>query len=47
VDEFADHVFKELESGGIEIAHGTAQIASQASREQLDAIYQKMNSSFH
>jgi uncharacterized oxidoreductase len=47
VDEFADHVFKELENGGIEIAYGTAQIASQASREQLDAIYEKMNSSFH
>lgn len=47
VDEFADHVFNELESGSIEIAYGTAQTASQASRETLDAIYQNMNSSFH
>ena len=47
VDEFADHVFKELEAGSIEIAYGTAHTASQASRETLDAIYQNMNSSFH
>jgi uncharacterized oxidoreductase len=47
VDEFADHVFKELEEGSIEIAYGTAQMASQASRETLDEIYQNMNSSFH
>jgi uncharacterized oxidoreductase len=47
VDEFADHVFAELEQGSIEIAYGTAQTASQASRETLDAIYQNMNSSFH
>ena len=47
VDEFADHVFDELESGSIEISYGTAHAASQASRETLDAIYQNMNSSFH
>jgi uncharacterized oxidoreductase len=47
VDEFADHVFDELGSGSIEIAYGSAQAASQASRETLDAIYQNMNSSFH
>ena len=47
VDEFADHVFSELEQGSIEIAYGTAHIASQASRETLDEIYQNMNSSFH
>jgi len=47
VDEFADHVFEELEQGSIEIAYGTAQMASQASRETLDEIYQNMNSSFH
>jgi len=47
VDEFADHVFAELEQGSIEIAYGTAQMASQASRETLDEIYQNMNSSFH
>jgi uncharacterized oxidoreductase len=47
VDEFADHVFNELEQGSIEIAYGTAHAASQASRETLDEIYQNMNSSFH
>lgn len=47
VDEFADHVFNELENGSIEIAYGSAQTASQASRETLDEIYQNMNSSFH
>ena len=47
VDEFADHVFKELDTDSIEIAYGTAQTASRASRETLDAIYQNMNSSFH
>lgn len=47
VDEFADHVFKELENGSTEVAYGTAQAASQASRETLDAIYQNLNSSFH
>lgn len=47
VDEFADHVFKELEAGSNEIAFGTALTASQASRESLNAIHEKMNSSFH
>jgi uncharacterized oxidoreductase len=46
VDEFADHVFSELESGSIEIAYGTAKTAREASREALDAIYQNMNASF-
>jgi uncharacterized oxidoreductase len=47
VDEFADHVFNEMEAGSIEIAYGSAHAASQASRETLDEIYQNMNSSFH
>jgi len=46
VDEFADHVFAELEAGSVEIAYGTALAASQASRESLGAIYERMNSSF-
>jgi uncharacterized oxidoreductase len=46
VDEFADHVIKELEAGSAEIAYGTALTASQASRESLDAIYERMNSAF-
>lgn len=47
VDEFADHVFREMEAGSIEIAYGSAHAASRASRETLDEIYQNMNSSFH
>lgn len=47
VDEFADHVFAELEKGEIEIAYGTALTASQASRDELNSIYERMNSAFH
>ena len=47
VDEFADHVFAGLEKGEIEIAFGTALAASRASRDELDSIYERMNSSFH
>jgi uncharacterized oxidoreductase len=47
VDEFADYVFTELEAGNREIAYGTALNASQASREDLDAIYERMNSQFY
>ena len=47
VDEFADHVFAELEKGQLEIAYGTALAASKASRAELDVIYERMNSSFH
>jgi uncharacterized oxidoreductase len=46
VDEFADHVFLELDAGKIETAYGTAFSASRASREELDAIYERMNSAF-
>jgi len=46
VDEFADHVFAELEKGESEIAFGTALNASRASREELDVIFKKMNSAF-
>lgn len=46
VDEFADHVFAELEKGEIEVAYGTALAASQASRDELDKIYKMMNSRF-
>jgi len=46
VDEFADHVFSELGSGKSEIAYGTALAASQASRSELDSIYERMNGSF-
>jgi len=46
VDEFANHVFSELDGGKIETAFGTAFTASQASREELNAIYERMNSAF-
>jgi uncharacterized oxidoreductase len=47
VDEFADHVFTGLVNGDSEIAYGTALAGSRASREQLDAIFQQLNQSFH
>jgi uncharacterized oxidoreductase len=47
VDEFADHVFAELEKGEFEIGYGTALTASRASRDELDLIYERMNSSLH
>ena len=46
VDEFANYVFSELEAGKSEIAYGTALAASQASRSELDSIYERMNGSF-
>lgn len=45
VDEFADAIFAGLEEGKTEVAYGTAAGASRASREQLDAIFLKMNDS--
>jgi len=47
VDEFADHVFAELEKGETEIAYGTAITASRASREDLNIIFEHMNEAFH
>jgi uncharacterized oxidoreductase len=43
LDEFADSVFERLGRGDLEIAYGTAESASRASREQLDAIFERMN----
>jgi uncharacterized oxidoreductase len=43
VDEFADHVFAELEAGKNEIAYGTAAMGSQVGREQLDAVFKQLN----
>ncbi|MFL6375105.1 MAG: SDR family oxidoreductase [Pyrinomonadaceae bacterium] len=45
VDEFADDIFLGLERGQQEVAYGTALQASRASREQLDAIFDRMNGS--
>jgi uncharacterized oxidoreductase len=47
VDEFADAVIKQLESGEVEIAYGFSEKARRASREELDAIFQQMNQSTH
>jgi uncharacterized oxidoreductase len=43
VDEFADAVMSGLRKGETEIAYGFSQEASRASREGLDAIFQRMN----
>jgi uncharacterized oxidoreductase len=47
VGEFADAVFRELEEGKTEIAYGTAEMSRASSREQLDQIFERMNSAFH
>jgi len=44
VDVFADDIFLGLERGQQEVAYGTALQASRASREQLDTIFDNMNS---
>jgi uncharacterized oxidoreductase len=41
--DFADDVFAQLKKGSAEAAYGFAAEASRASREQLDAIFQRMN----
>ena len=43
LDEFADAVVKWLEKGDLEIAYGTSERASHASRDELDAIFKRMN----
>jgi uncharacterized oxidoreductase len=43
VDEFADAVMAGLQKGEREIAYGFAQQSSRASREELDAIFQRLN----
>lgn len=45
VDLFADAVFEGLETGEAEIAYGTADLSSRASREQLDTIFERLNAS--
>ena len=47
VDEFADDIFLGLERGQQEVAYGTAMQASRASREQLDAIFDRMNATLN
>lgn len=44
VADFADHVVSEIAKGETEIAYGFAQQASRGSREELDAMFVRMNS---
>jgi uncharacterized oxidoreductase len=46
LDEFADSIFARLEQGEAEIAYGTAEKSSKASRGELDEIFKFMNQSF-
>lgn len=46
LDEYADDAFERLAKGEIEIAYGTAEKSSKASREELDQIFKFMNQSF-
>lgn len=43
LDEFADAAFGRLRAGELEIAYGFAESASRASREELDAMFERMN----
>ncbi|HEY7213964.1 MAG TPA: SDR family oxidoreductase [Thermoanaerobaculia bacterium] len=43
LDEFADAVMAGLQKGEREVAYGFAQQSSRASREELDAIFARMN----
>lgn len=45
VDEFIDAVMPRLAAGDPEIAYGFSRQASQASRQELDEIFGRMNSS--
>ena len=44
LEEFADAIVARLAKGEIEIAYGTSIHASRGSREQLDAIFTRINS---
>jgi uncharacterized oxidoreductase len=46
VNEFADAVFERLANDETEIAYGSAEMASRASREELDEIFNRMNQTF-
>jgi uncharacterized oxidoreductase len=43
VDEFSDSVFARLAAGEMEIAYGFAQQSSQASRQELESIFARLN----
>jgi uncharacterized oxidoreductase len=44
LNEFADAVFKRLEAGDIEIPYGFSEQASRASPQELDTIFNQLNS---
>jgi uncharacterized oxidoreductase len=44
LNEFADAVFKRLGTDEVEIAYGTSEQTSRASRAELDTIFHRMNS---
>jgi len=46
VDEFADHVFADLEAGKVETAYGTAVTASVSPPQRLAGIFQEINERF-
>ena len=43
LDEFADSAFERLGRGELEIPYGFAEASSRASRQELDAIFERMN----
>jgi uncharacterized oxidoreductase len=43
LEDFADGIWKQLEAGSAEAAYGFAAEAARAGREQLDAIFARMN----
>lgn len=45
VEEFADAAVRQLAAGAQEVTYGFSQQASRASRDELDAIFQRMNAS--
>ncbi|MCX6217041.1 SDR family NAD(P)-dependent oxidoreductase [Spirosoma sp.] len=46
VGDFADAMIAGLEAGALEVGYGTSETNRNASREQIDAIFQQMNSRF-
>jgi uncharacterized oxidoreductase len=43
LNEFADSIFERMRKGDLEIGFGTAEYVSQASRKDLDIVFQRMN----
>ncbi len=47
VDEFADHIFARLEQGDLEMGFKMSEGARNASREQVNQFFVKLNSGSH